>query len=263
MVKLCTGLQLLKLNQNLNRAMKNLHILAYIFILTMILQSGYGQISDCCSLKNQISYNPSLPGELFRPLVAIDNSTWFNKDWLTADILMENGEIVRNKEVKYSGMLDELIWNEPQSNTAIKLDKAAINSFHYLNYKGDTSIYFRRLRIKREMVADSSDIYGELIYSGKLSLFVLHTYFIERREVSAINGVYAENDIYAEVPVYYFKLQNNIITGMKKLTKKNLSVLAPEKKDEINTFFRKNNPGKDFDKNELISLAQFLNSVLY
>jgi hypothetical protein len=46
MVKLCTGLQLLKLNQNLNRAMKNLHILAYIFILTMILQSGYGQISD-------------------------------------------------------------------------------------------------------------------------------------------------------------------------------------------------------------------------
>jgi len=204
-----------------------------------------------------------LPGELFRPLVAIDNSTWFNKDWLTADIEMSNGEIARNKEVKYSGMLDELIWNEPQSNTAVKLDKAGISRFHFLNYKGDTSIYFSRLKVKRDLITDSVYIFGEEIYRGELSLYVLHTYFIERREVSAINGVYAENDIYAEVPVYYFKLQNNKITGMKKLTKKNLSVFAPEKKDEINTFFRKNNPGKDFDKNELISLAQFLNSVLY
>lgn len=243
--------------------MKNLHILAYTFILTMILQSGYGQIIDCCSLKNQISYNPSLPGELFRPLVSIDNSTWFNKDWLTADIEMANGEIVRNKEVKYSGMLDELIWNEPESNSVVMLDKAAISRFHFINYKGDTSIYFSRLKVKRDLITDSVYIFGEEIFRGELSLYVLHTYFIERREVSSVNGVYGESDIYAEVPVYYLKLHNNKITGMKKLTKKNLSVLAPEKKDEINTFFRKNNPGKDFDKNELISLAQFLNSALY
>lgn len=229
----------------------------------MILQSGYGQISDCCSLKNQISYNPSLPGELFRPLVSIDNSTWFNKDWLTADIEMANGEIVRNKEVKYSGMLDELIWNEPQSNATVMLDKAAIKRFHFLNNKGDTSIYFSSLRVKRDMVADSSDIFGQEIYRGKLSLYILHTYFIERREVSAINGVYGEIDIYAEVPVYYFKFLNNKTVGMKKLSRKNVYEMAPDKKDEINTFFRKNNPGKDFDNAELITLTQFLNSILY
>jgi len=243
--------------------MKCFNLLLYSFLLMIISISGYGQGNDCCSIKNQITYGPSLPGELFRPIVSIDNSTWFNKDWLTADIEMANGEIVRNKEVKYSGMLDELLWNEPESNTTVMLDKAAINRFHFINLNGDSSVYFSRLKVKRDLIADSVDIFGEEIFRGELSLYVLHTYFIERREVSAINGIYSENDIYAEVPVYYFKLQNNKIIGFKKLNRKNLYALAPEKEDQINLFFRQNSPGKDFDRSELIKLAQFLNSILY
>ena len=38
---------------------------------------------------------------------------------------MVNGEIVRNKYIKYSGLLDELL-SEPESNTIVMLDKAAI-----------------------------------------------------------------------------------------------------------------------------------------
>jgi hypothetical protein len=243
--------------------MKSFHILVFIFLLMSSFHSGYGQVGDCCSFKNIVSSDAALPGQLFRPLTAIDNSTWFNTDWLPADITMANGEMVTNKEIKYSGLLDELLWREPESNTTVMLDKAAINGFHFINYKGDTSIYFRRLKVKRDLVADSADIFGQEIYLGKLSLYILHTYFIEKREVSAINGVYTESDIYAELPVYYFKLQNNNTIGMKKLTRKSLAALVPEKKDQINLFFRKNSPGNDFNKPWLISLSQFLNSIIY
>jgi hypothetical protein len=243
--------------------MGSFHKLVYTFLLMTIFQSGYSQVSDCCSFKNTIFSDPALPGQLFRPPGTIDNSTWFNVDWLRADIKMANGEIVRNKEIKYSGLLDVLLWREPESNTIVMLDKAAISWFHFINYKGDTSVYFSRLKVKRDLVADSTNIFGQDIYHGKLSLYVLHTYYIERRDVYAVNGVYQENEIYAEVPVYFFKLQDNRTFGIKKLTRKNLHAIAPEEKDQINMFFRQNKPGKDFDKAELISLAQFLNTIIY
>ena len=90
----------------------------------------------------------------------------------------------------------------------------------------------------------------------------MHTYFIERREVSAINGVYSENDIYAEVPIYYFRFMNNKTIGMKSLNRKSLYVIAPEKKEEIDNYYKQNKPGKKFDKSGLIRLTQFLSSIV-
>jgi hypothetical protein len=243
--------------------MKRFQILLFLFLFLTVSRSGFGQASECCSFRNAVYPDPALPGQLFRPLAPIDNSTWYNIDWLPADITLANGEIALNKEIKYSGLLDELLWREPESNNTVMLDKAAISRFHFIDYKGDTSVYFRRLRVKRDLAADSTDVFGQEIYLGKLSLYILHTYNIERREVSAINGVYTESDIYAEVPVYYFQLQNTKTIVMKKLTRKNLYALAPEKKDQINVFFRKNNPGDQFNKSWLLSLTQFLNSIIY
>lgn len=243
--------------------MKNRLFLAYTFLFLITFQTASSQVEGCCSFKNSIASYPAVPGELFNFTGPIDNTTWFNKEWLLADVFLSNGEIARNRYIKYSGLLDELLWLEPESDIIVKLDKSAILQFHFLNYHGDTSIYFRRLNVKRDLVPDSTEIFGEEIYRGKLSLYVLHTFFIERREISAKNGVYFQNDIYTEVPIYYFRFMNNKTVGMKSLNRKNLYVIAPEKKEEIDLYYKQNKPGKSFNRSELISLTQFLSSVVY
>jgi hypothetical protein len=242
--------------------MKSCHILAYSLLFLFIFQSAAGQINECCSFKNSITSDPPVPGELFIFAGPIDNTTWYNKEWLLADLSLSNGEIARNKYVKYSGLIDELLWREPESDRIVKLDKSAILQFHFLNNQGDTSVYFRRLNIKRDLVPDSAEIFGEEIYRGKLSLYVLHTFFIERREVSAKNGIYFQNDIYTEVPIYYFRFLNNKTVGMKSLNRKSLYVIAPENKEEIDRYYKQNKPGKNFDKSGLIRLTQFLSSIV-
>jgi hypothetical protein len=193
----------------------------------------------------------------------IDNTTWFNKEWLLADVYLSNGEIVRNKLLKYSGLLDELLWRQPETSIIIKLDKSAVHRFHFINYQGDTSVYFERLKVKQEMISDSSEIFGEEICRGKLSLYVFHTFFVERSEVSSRAGVHYQNDTYAELPVYYFRFGNNKLVGMKSLNRKSLVALAPDKKDQINRYFKKNKPGKIPDKSVLILLTRFLSSIVY
>jgi hypothetical protein len=242
--------------------MKSCHILAYSFLFLITFQTASCQVTGCCSFKNSITSDPAIPGELFIFAGPIDNTTWFNKEWLLADLSLSNGEIARNRYIKYNGLLDELLLREPESSIIVKLDKSAILQFHFLNNQGDTTVYFRRLNVKRDLVPDSTEIFGEEIYRGKLSLYVFHTFYIERREVSAKNGVYFQNDIYTEVPIYYFRFMNNKTIGMKSLNRKSLYVIAPEKKEEIDNYYKKNKPGKNFDKSGLIRLTQFLSSIV-
>jgi hypothetical protein len=80
-------------------------------------------------------------------------------------------------------LLDERFLLETELNKIIKLDKEGILQFHFLNFHGDTSVYFRKIIAKRYAFVDSSEIFGQEIYNGKLSLFVLHNFIIEQKEL--------------------------------------------------------------------------------
>jgi hypothetical protein len=243
--------------------MKRSYILSFFFFLIIVIQNVHCQINECCSNKNSITSDASLPGSLFTSAGVINNNTWFNKEWLLADVYLSNGETVRSKLLRYSGLTDELLWKQPESNIIIRIDKGAVHRFHFINYQGDTSVYFERLTVKQDISVDSSDIFGEEIFHGKLSLFVWHTFLIERSEVSARSGVFYQNDTYTEVPVYYFRFNDKKIVGVKSLSRKSIVDLFPDRKDQINKYYKQNKPQKIQDKTGLQSLAQFLNTILY
>ena len=201
---------------------------------------------------------PYLTGELITPDLNVDQKTYFNSDWLSGDIDLSNGEVVRNQLINYNGLLDELFWQEPKSGNEIKLDKEAIKQFHFLNFKGDTSVYFRKIKIKRNIIADSSEIFGEEIYNGNLSLFVLHTFVRDGSELINVNGIPCQKDIYAEEPIYIFRSASKTFIT-KNLNRKNLYLFAPDKKDKIKEFLKTNRSGS-INKSYLIRLTQFLNT---
>jgi hypothetical protein len=243
--------------------MKRSSILSFFFFLVIVIQNVHCQVSDCCGYKNSIASDASLPGSLYTSAGAINNSTWFNKEWLLSDVYLSNGEVVRNKLLKYSGLPDELFWRQPESNTIVRVDKSAVYRFHFINNQGDTSIYFERLKVKHDISIDSSEIFGEEIFRGKISLYVWHTFLIERSEVSAKSGVFYQNDTYTEVPVYFFRFMDNKTVGAKSLKRKSIAAMFPDKKEQINRYYKQHKPWKTPSKGELGSLTQFLGSIVY
>jgi hypothetical protein len=220
-----------------------------------------GQINCCCNDIEKSASGPFLPGELFVPGQPVDITTYFNQEWLEGDIFLSSGEIVRNKSIKYNGFLDELFWHEPGSENIIKLDKEAIRQFHYLNFNGDTSVYFRKIKIKLNSVSDSAEIFVQKIYDGNLSLFVSHTFYIDRRELVYSKGITLEKEIYREKLVYYLRSANNRTFVTTNLSPGGLSAFFPGKKEKIRGFFRLNKLGKIISNSDLIRVTQFLGTL--
>jgi hypothetical protein len=102
--------------------MKTKILLSYSFIFIFAFQSLLGQNKGSFNVNDQADCIQCLTGELFAPVSAVDPATWFNLEWLPGDIYLSTGEIVRNKLIRYNGLLDELFWKEPKSGNIIKLD---------------------------------------------------------------------------------------------------------------------------------------------
>jgi hypothetical protein len=203
-----------------------------------------------------------LTGELFTPDQIIDGTTYFNSEWLPGDIYLSNGEVVRNKLIKYNGSLDELFWQEPKSKNVIKLDKEAILQFHFQNLNGDSTVYFRKIKVKKNPLAESSEIFGQVVYEGSLSLFVLHTYKTAGTELIRKNGILFEKTNYVAEPVYIFRSANNKTFVAKSLSRKRLYEFSPDNKDKIKEFLKANRTSGYPDNFYLKRLTIFLSSIV-
>lgn len=234
-------------------------ILTILLMLTM--GTLYGQTSCCCECIYKTNTERSLTGEFVE--IPKDTITWFRKEWLSGDIMLSDGQTIHNVQIKYNGLVDELFWFEPDSRKTVKLDKEAILQFHFLNIKGDTSIYFRKIKVKRELLKDSSDVFAQEIYLGDLSLFILHTFYIEQREVVTTHNGYIQNDTYAEEPVYILQFRNDKTVSLKSLNRRNLYTLIPDKKDQIKQFFKQTKRVKIVSYSEIRTLMQFLNTLVF
>jgi hypothetical protein len=242
--------------------MKAKLVLIQTILLAIASQSLSGQANDFCNCTDKINSGPYLPGELFVPAEPLDVITYFNRDWLLGDIYLANGETVRNKYIKYNKFLDELLWLDTASNKVIMLDKEGILQFHFLNFQGDTSVYFKSITAKRYTLADSTKILGQEIYNGEISLFIQHNIIIEQRELVKVNGIVCQKNVYGEEPIYYLQLMNNKVVALTRISRESLSAIFPDIKDQIRKFFRENRQ-MGFNTNaELARLAQFLSSIV-
>jgi hypothetical protein len=238
-------------------------IIWYTFFLIIGFQNLHGQKTGLNYIQNLTDYQPNLTGELFKPDLPLDEITYFNSEWLAADIYLSNGEIAKNKLIKYNGLLDELFWLEPNSKNIIKLDKEAILQFHFQNLNDDSTVVFRNIRIKKNAVSDSSDVFGQVMYEGRLSLFIQHTYKFAGTELYRKNGFLLENNVYAIIPVYIFRFTNDKTFLTKSLNRKSLYSIFPEKRHQIKNFFRQIRQSKIESYNDSNTLMKFLNSIVF
>jgi hypothetical protein len=242
--------------------MKTSIILVHIILLLTTSQAVFCQNECICIGTEKINTEPYLSGELFTPDVPLNIMTYFNRNWLPGDIYLADGGIIKNKKIRYNGLVDELFCLDPETNQTIKLDKEAIAQFHFHNFQGDTSVYFRKLKVKRNLLPDSTEIFVQVIYQGNVSLFVFRTFYFNHRETVYTDKSYILKDIYTEDPVYYMKLLNNEIVEFKRFSRKSIYTLVPGKKIQIKKFFRESISGRIKTNQEIIGLTKFLSSIV-
>ena len=216
--------------------MKTKILLLHFILLIIAIYDLNGQNNGSTNDINQPDCIQCLTGELFAPVQAIDPETWFNKEWLPGDIYLSNGEIVRNKLIRYNGSLDELFWKEPKSGNTIKLDKEPIVQFHFQNLNGDTTVYFRKIRVKKNVLSDSSNVFGEVIYDKINSLYILHTFNIKGTEIVRTSGTTYEKIIYEKIPVYVFRFTKNKSFVTRSLSRRSLILFVLIRKTELMSF---------------------------
>jgi hypothetical protein len=242
--------------------MKKEAFLVYLILLSFISAIAYSQANSSADLKDINYSEPFITGEQFSPSVPVDDATYFNRDWLPGDILLSDGGIIRDKKIRYNGLLDELFCQDIKSNKVIKVDKEQVLGFHFQNLLGDTAVYFRKIMVKRDISSDPVGLFVQEIYNGKLSLFIFHKYSFERSELVSTEGGPLQKDIYREQPVYYLRYMDNNPEGFKKMNVKGLNSFIPGRGDQINQFF-KQAKRKEFKGNrELTQLCQFLISII-
>lgn len=240
--------------------MKTKILIAALIYLAFGSGTGYCQTSGNNDSKN-INNESILTGELFDLSLTPDLSTYFNTEWIAGEILMTNGRTVGNNKIRYNGLLDELFWLEPESRQTIKLDKESILQFHFQNFHGDSTISFRKIRVKKDIFADSADIFVQEIKHGKLSLMISHSfYFAGKATIRTAKGAFLK-DIYKEEPFYYLRLPDNRLLGLKRFSRKNIYSVLSDRKDLIRQYFRESNSGKISTDREIQDFVQFLSSV--
>ncbi|MGE5406147.1 MAG: hypothetical protein ACM3NR_00435 [Methanosarcina sp.] len=230
--------------------------LSTVALFCIILNASLLQTGLCQNNFGRLNTKPCLTGELFST-EKLSFDTWFNKEWAQGEILLVDGTVSRDSMIRYNSFLDELFWLEPVSGRTVKLDKLAIDEFRIINPAENKNIIFRRLHTNSFFLADSTDIFAEVLYSGGITLYLRHYFYFQGTQVTGPNNNRRLKDIYLESPVYYIKLKNNVLSEVH-LRRKNLYALFPDKTDAIRKYWRNHVVSTP---EEITWLAEFLDTL--
>jgi hypothetical protein len=232
-------------------------IIHYCLLFLLISFSLYGQETVKINIADKQPAEQYLVGELFTG--DFQSDTFLNSEWLQGEIQLETGGKVKNIYFRYNGLVDELFWRESGSGKIIKVDKEAVKGFRFNDFRGDSTVYFTRMMIKKDYSGDSTICFLQEVNFFNIKLFIYHSKFFLKRENYSVNHSTSIRDIYVEQPVYFIKYGSGL-SVFKKFTRKTLCRAYPDKSDIIRKYIRSSASGRIRNLNEVISFLQFLDS---
>lgn len=235
-----------------------------ILVTGLVLLAGTFRMTaqtPCCGDVVPASPTVSLTGELYNPARLPDSSTYYNRLWLPGEVSLRSGETAQNVYLRYSKLTDDLYWFEPHNRITVRLDQAPVTGFHFRSVDGDTSVSFSRITIKTLLVADSVSVFAEVIYRGRISLYVRRGCEPDRQELVTQKGSTYLVSHYRDLPSYYVKTSAGRMVSIPGLRKKDLVSLSPENSDRIRKYLNQNRDLQAGRKKDLVALAGFLETL--
>lgn len=190
-------------------------------LLCLFTSTMQGQISIVDSV-----FEPKLRGRLFEMPTGYKGSQYYNDEWANADILLANGDVACNKLLRYNGFIDELIWRNTANLMEVKLEKHFIDEFTLKNVEGKT-IRFKRIEAKLPMVADSAEIFVEVLAERQASCYIYRKIIVKGYDLKDIAGeTYISSDLVAQ-PMYFLILPDKEVVIFKRINKRGILKTLP------------------------------------
>lgn len=178
------------------------------------------------------------------------------EEWLTGDVLLENGNAIKNKLLRYNGYLDELFWLYEGDYQQIQVDKNMISEFT-LHTPAGTQARFRRIGVYSPILIGKDEIFAEILYEGHVSVYSC------RRVIETTRGDYRVGDkLIGGIKIkpghlYIFRLPDNTIRIIQKIRRRNILNLFPDQRREIRRLMREKRLRPRNEK-ELVEAAKVL-----
>ncbi|MBN1186158.1 MAG: hypothetical protein JXB49_28015 [Bacteroidales bacterium] len=155
------------------------------------------------------------------------NTIQYFNEWLKGDIYLKDGNVVKNKNLRYRGFGDQLIWARNSDFQTGIIDRDNINGF--VLYNKDNSVFatFKNLNIKNENDKNDNFQYLQVLAEGDLSFYVF-------RRISMQNST---EKMFVDY-IYYMYVNDKFIPV--KLRRTILCRLLPQDKALIKSIIRKN-----------------------
>lgn len=194
-----------------------------LFFLTII---AYGQTNpDNCELvekANKIAQN-HLVGKIY-----VDNHLGkriqYLNDWEVGEVLLENGNVVKDVKIRYNSYTDELLWIRDLDFQAVIVEREKVKEFTFkVSNKTLT-----KLDIDNQIIISRPDIFVQILTQGKHSIYAYRNI-----------GYHKNKDEFYENDMYFMKTNNKLYKI--RLRKKEIFTLFPNDKKEIKRLIRKNN----------------------
>jgi len=232
----------------------------FSFLLICISINGQSNVT-VPALEKDSFFESKLTGESFFENKQYLGDQYFNNDWAISDILLSSGEMVKNKNLKYNGLFDEVIWMNSSNYGKYKLDKSFISEF-WLKIAPGSTLHFKRIHVDGPNESHPFDIFVQVKVEGKVSLYIHHKITITGEE-----NLYVNNNLYyfnriGKMPVYYIKLITNRYVKMSGIRLSSFLKVFPEEKKEITKLLKENHL-KIKTENDLIKAIGLLNKQVF
>jgi len=234
-------------------------ILWVTFSLSLKAQDG----KPCfCDNENKDAFEPDLTGEIYYPQAGLLGNEFFNANYSSGDVVLTSGDTIANKALRYNGRIDGLLFLPKNSSHEILLDHRFIKAFS-LNIQPDhPAAIFRKIKITKELSADSSDVFGQLLFQDKLSLYAYRRSIHTENVIMNAGDTRVSRERYDFSTVYYFQLSNHRTIGFKKFRKRELYKLFPENKELMKRLFKEKHQRRFRNEDDLVRIAGILNEVV-
>jgi hypothetical protein len=223
-------------------------------LLTLFLLSAslWGQVGVTDSI-----FEPKLSGTVYELPTGYTGSPFYYFLWLNGDILLRNGEWVHNKMLKYDGFKDALIWQRPDDSLMVELDKPFIEMFS-LSKPDGTLIRFKKMKIRKYMLADTAVLFMEVLTEKKASCYAFRSIIVKGHDILNINGLSYSFGNLVKQPVYYLELPDQNVVSFRKIRKRLILNALPEEYLVKAKEILRNNHITLRDESDLISFTQLL-----
>ena len=227
--------------------MKNIFISIGLFL---VFQINYTYSQDypctCMGTKSMEKYfEDKLTARIF--IYSNPGSTiQFFNDWMKGDVFLTDSTVVKNKNLRYRGFGDQLIWARNSDFQTGIVDRDIVSGFVLYNKDESTYATFKNLNIKNRNDKNNDFHYLQVLEEGDVSFYAYKRISIEKNTQEMFEDY-----------IYYLYINEKFIPV--KLKRSTLIRLLPEDKEVIRSIL-KNNKLSTRNEKDMIKAVNLYNA---